>query len=87
MSVLYNDEYLAKLQNLAKEKAPEYKAGKPFPHIYLDNFLPEEAAEAALRDFPQPKQLAWNAFAGQNEKKLAFDQVEKLPDSIRDVLY
>src|SRR5580698_7939716 len=87
MSVLFNDEYLAKLQNLAKEKAAEYKAAKPFPHIYFDNFLPEEAAEAALRDFPQPKQLAWNAFAGQNEKKLAFDQVEKLPDSIRDVLY
>ena len=87
MSILFSDEYLAKLQQLAKEKAAEYKANKPFPHIYFDNFLPVEAAEAALRDFPQPKQLAWNAFAGQNEKKLAFDLVEKLPDSIRDVLY
>ncbi|WP_263355493.1 2OG-Fe(II) oxygenase [Acidicapsa acidisoli] len=87
MSVLFNDEYLAKLQGLAKEKAAEYKANKPFPHIYIDNFLPIEAAEAALRDFPQPKQLDWGAFSGQNEKKLAFDVAEKLPDSIRDVLY
>jgi Rps23 Pro-64 3,4-dihydroxylase Tpa1-like proline 4-hydroxylase len=87
MSVLFDAEYLAKLQLLAKDSAAEYKANKPFPHIYFDNFLPVEAAEAALRDFPQPKQLNWNAFAGQNEKKLAFDLAEKLPDSIRDVLY
>jgi Rps23 Pro-64 3,4-dihydroxylase Tpa1-like proline 4-hydroxylase len=87
MSVLFNEEYLAKLQQLAKDKAGEYADNKPFPHIYFDNFLPVEAAEAALLDFPKPKQLDWSSFAGKNEKKLAFDQVEKLPDSIRDVLY
>jgi Rps23 Pro-64 3,4-dihydroxylase Tpa1-like proline 4-hydroxylase len=84
---LLGEEYLHKLDTLAKEKAEEYKNNKPFPHIYIDNFLPAEAAEAALRDFPEPKQLAWSEFNSPNEKKLAFDVVERLPSSVRDVLY
>jgi 2OG-Fe(II) oxygenase superfamily len=87
MEVLFSDEYAKKLENLAKEKAEEYKNAKPFPHMYFDNFLPEEAAEAALNDFPQPKQLTWTEFDRPTERKLAFDVVEKLPPSIRTVLY
>jgi hypothetical protein len=37
-----------------KEKAEEYQEQQALPHIYFDNFLPPEAAEAALRDFPNP---------------------------------
>jgi Rps23 Pro-64 3,4-dihydroxylase Tpa1-like proline 4-hydroxylase len=45
-------------------------------------------AEAALRDFPEPKEVDWLAYKDVNQhKKLAFDAVEKLPASIRDVLY
>jgi Rps23 Pro-64 3,4-dihydroxylase Tpa1-like proline 4-hydroxylase len=87
MNELLSSEYLRKLENLAKEKAEEYKNNKPFSHIYFDNFLPTEAAEAALRDFPEPKQLAWSEFNSPTERKLAFDVVEKLPASVRDVLY
>jgi len=35
---------------LANERAEEYKSNKPFPHIYFDDFLPVEAAEAALKE-------------------------------------
>lgn len=87
MSELLNDGFLHKLEALAKEKSEEYKNNKPFPHIYFDNFLPVEAAEAALRDFPEPRQLTWSEFNNPNEKKLAFDVVEKLPASDRDILY
>lgn len=84
---LLSDAFLTRLEALAKENAQKYLSNKPFPHIYFDNFLPLEAAEAALREFPEPKQLAWSEFNTQNEKKLAFDVVEKLPASVRDVLY
>ena len=77
MKELLSDEFLHKLETLAEEKAEEYKNNKPFPHIYFDNFLPGEAAEAALRNFPGPKQLTWSEFNNPNEKKLAFDVVEK----------
>jgi hypothetical protein len=84
---LLSNEFLTKLEALAQENAERYLSNKPFPHIYFDNFLPLEAAEAALREFPEPRQLAWSEFNNQNEKKLAFDVVEKLPPPVRDVLY
>jgi Rps23 Pro-64 3,4-dihydroxylase Tpa1-like proline 4-hydroxylase len=88
MNALLSDEFAQKLEALAQAKAEEYKANQPYPHIYFDNFLPVEVAEAALRDFPEPKEVDWLAYRDVNQhKKLAFDAVEKLPPSIRDVLH
>jgi len=87
MKELLSEEFAGKLESLAKEKAEQYKNARPFPHIYFDDFLPVEAAEAALREFPEPRQLKWQSFENQNEVKLAFDAVEKLPAGDRDVLY
>ncbi len=88
MDALVGDSFAAKLEALGEAKAEEYKANTPYPHIYFDNFLPLEVAEAALRDFPEPKEAAWHSSIDVNQrKKLAFDDVEKLPSSIRDVLY
>jgi Rps23 Pro-64 3,4-dihydroxylase Tpa1-like proline 4-hydroxylase len=87
MKELLSPTFTDKLEVLAQQKAEEYKNNKPFPHIYFDDFLPEAAAEAALRDFPEPKQLRWNEFDNPNERKLAFDVVENLPPAARDVLY
>jgi hypothetical protein len=88
MSALLSDQFTQKLEALAQAKADEYKANQPYPHIYFDNFLPADVAEAALRDFPEPKEVDWLAYKDVNQhKKLAFGAVEKLPPSIRDVLY
>lgn len=87
LNELLSDQFLRKLETLAQTKIEEYNNNKPFPHIYFDNFLPLEVAEAALRNFPEPKQLTWSEFNNTNEKKLAFDVVERLPSAVRDVLY
>ena len=87
MQELFSEKFSKKLEALAQEKAEQYKNAKPFPHIYFDDFLPLEAAEEALKDFPEPKQLTWTEFDKPTERKLAFDEVEKLPPSVRDVLY
>jgi hypothetical protein len=84
---LFSEAFSKKLESLAKENAETYRKGKPFSHIYFDDFLPVVAAEAALRDFPEPKQLDWAEFNRPKERKLAFDAVEKLPRSVREVLY
>ena len=79
LNELLGDPYVAKLEALASARAEEYKANTPYPHIYFDNFLPIDVAEAALRDFPEPKEAAWHAYTDVNQhKKLAFDAVEKL---------
>ncbi len=87
MQELLSDEFATRLLSLARENAEKYATASPFPHIYFDNFLPLPIVEAALRDFPEPKQAKWNEFDGPNEKKLAFDKVERLPGTVRDVLY
>ncbi len=88
IDALLSDAFAGKLEILAQAKAEEYRANTPYPHIYFDDFLPLEAAEAALRQFPKPNQAEWHAFTDLNQRrKLAFDGVEKLPASIRDVLY
>ena len=57
MQELLSDEFASKLLSLAKANAERYAAAKPFAHIYFDDFLPTKAAEAALRDFPEPRQV------------------------------
>lgn len=84
---LFSESYSQKLETLAKENAEKYKQNKPFPHIYFDGFLPAGAAEAALRDFPEPRQIQWDEFNRPKERKLAFDEVEKLPRGVREVLH
>jgi 2OG-Fe(II) oxygenase superfamily len=87
MQELLSDEFASELLRLAKANAERYAGGRPFPHIYFDDFLPIQAAEAALRDFPEPRQVKWSEFDSPQEKKLAFDVVERLPAGVRDVLY
>jgi hypothetical protein len=84
---LFSEAFIHKLECLGKERAQEYGSNQPFPHIYFDDFLPVKAAEAALRDFPEPKQLTWTEFDRPTERKLAFASVEKLPASIRAVMF
>jgi Rps23 Pro-64 3,4-dihydroxylase Tpa1-like proline 4-hydroxylase len=87
MSELLQDSFLTKLETLGRDKAEEYQTNQPFPSIYLDNFLPLGPVEAALKDFPEPKRLDWQKFSDPNQKKLAFDIVERLPPSCREILY
>jgi hypothetical protein len=87
MQELLSDEFASRLLRVARENSAGYAAAKPFPHIYFDDFLPREAAEAALRDFPEPRQAKWSEFDTPQEKKMAFDIVERLPVSVRSVLY
>lgn len=88
LTTLLGDAFTQKLETLAQESAARYQANAPFPHIFFDDFLPLEVAEAALRDFPEPQEVPWHAQKDVNQKKkLAFDAVERLPEPIRDVMY
>ena len=68
MEELYSEEFRKKLESLAEDRAAEYLKNKPFPHIFFDDFLPLEVAEAALQDFPEPKQLTWSEFDNRQER-------------------
>jgi len=85
--VLFNFETEKRLEQLGEEKSFEYQTADPFPHIIIDNFLPVEPLESALRDFPTPRGMRWIDYDGEHERKLEYNSAEHLPISLRSVLY
>ena len=87
MDALFSERYAERLETLARKNSQLYKNGTPFPHIYFDDFLPVDVAEAALNDFPEPNQLNWTEFNEPTQRKLAYNAIEKMSPSVRNVLY
>jgi 2-oxoglutarate-Fe(II)-dependent oxygenase superfamily protein len=59
------------LGTLAERHREAYAAGNPYPHIVMDDFLPEEVLDEVLTEFPDPRGADWFAFESPNERKLA----------------
>jgi Rps23 Pro-64 3,4-dihydroxylase Tpa1-like proline 4-hydroxylase len=56
---------------LAERHRESYASGTPYPHIVMDDFLPEEVLDEILTEFPDPRGADWFAFDSPNERKLA----------------
>src|SRR5215470_10806383 len=87
MEALLNKSVVDHLDRIAETMASQYRSAEPFPHIVIDDFLPAEVLERAVREFPAPYQLKWLKYDADHERKLAFPVVEELPRSLRDILY
>jgi 2OG-Fe(II) oxygenase superfamily len=48
---LFDDPHYARI---SLDNASAYQANEPFPHICIDNFLPEDIAQCLYQDFPFP---------------------------------
>src|SRR5262245_58356252 len=88
MDALFNEQVAGRLQQLAEANAEKYRNNDPFPHIVIDDFLPESIVEGVLENFPQPKsKIDWVRFDNEEEKKLAFPTADKMPQPVRDLLF
>jgi Rps23 Pro-64 3,4-dihydroxylase Tpa1-like proline 4-hydroxylase len=87
MDELLSEAVAERLRRLATENAVAYRTARPFPHIVIDNLLPAELLDRAVRAFPGPQDLKWIEYDRDHERKLAFPAAEKLPTVLRDVLY
>lgn len=58
------------LDELATKYHEQYINANPYPHIVIDNFLPESSLEKILEEFPSPKEKSWRRFEKSTEKKL-----------------
>ncbi len=79
----------AKLLACATEYASAYQANEPFPHVVIDNFLPDDVAEKILGEFPTPESDTWQQkFEEPNTQhlKLACEDDTRIPDFTRHVL-
>ena len=70
------------LTNLKKH----YSSADPFPHIVIDNFLPDYVLDQVLLHFPDSKNPNWFQFNNTNELKLATRSEAYMPQYIRHVL-
>lgn len=85
--ILFRPETERRIFRLAEEKAIEYQTAEPFPHIVIDDFLPVEPLENALKDFPNPREIRWKGYDGEHERKFEYNSAERLENSLRSVLY
>ena len=75
------------LNELATKHCEAYAQAKPFPHIVMDNFLPESILDEILAEFPKPGDIDWKKFNKPAEKKLASTSELQMGKAIRFLLY
>jgi len=81
--MIFNEPHLLELAESNKEA---YQQAAPFPHIVLDSIANSQALEKVLEEFPDPDRFEFYKYDNPLEKKLAMDQLSKLPRSISEVL-
>ena len=76
-----------RLEILAEKHRQDYATGDPFPHVVMDQFLPEEAIERIRREIPSPNDIRWIEFDDARGKKLASQAEMQLGEATRFLLY
>ena len=61
----------ARLTELAEAGRADYASARPFPHVVMDDFLPEAVLDDVLAEFPRARDADWLSFDSALERKLA----------------
>ena len=75
------------LNQLAEQYHQDYIQAQPYPHIVIDNFLPESVLDNILEEFPKPGDIKWKKFNADTEKKLASTSELQMGEATRFLLY
>ena len=76
-----------KYSQLARQLSEPCRSAVPFPHVVIDDFLPEDCAELLLSEFPRPDQIRWREYKNAKELKLASEQETFFGPFTRRLLY
>jgi len=57
------------LQPLIEKFKPLYNSADPFPHVVIDNFLPEWVIDKVLEEYPLAGAIPWSQFNAPTENK------------------
>lgn len=74
-----------KLERLAGELAGEFAAAGPYPHVVIDDFLPQDVADGLVAEFEQSHH-EWKHYHHYNERKMALTELEAMPERTRSVV-
>src|SRR5437870_4553620 len=75
------------LQDLAAKHHGAYSQASPFPHVVIDNFLPEPVLDDVLAEFPTAGAIDWQRLEHAGERKLANRDEQYMGDHTRLLLY
>lgn len=64
-----------------------FRTAEPYPHIVLDGFLPAARAARAADAFPALADLPWYLYDNAFEKKLAYNDVTRMPQVLADLMW
>ena len=73
------------LRPMAERLHPDFVSADPFPHVVIDNFLPDETIRQVIDSFPAPSP-AWQHFDDPNQRKFALRDEEAMPPPIQSVI-
>lgn len=62
---------LARLEQDITNLQASYQSASPYPHIVLDDFLSEDAAQQAIREFAAVDTQRWSSYVHVNERKFS----------------
>ena len=71
-----------RLKEIAESQRESFANANPYPHVVIDDFLPERVAEDVLAEFPLVEEH-WKYYSHYNERKLALTDLDKMPPSTR----
>lgn len=77
-SFYFDLEYL---EALASQYRESFKKGVPFPHVVIDNFLPENILNVLINEFPAPDQIEWTVWGPGLTKQTHNKYIEKIGTS------
>jgi len=86
---MIHDPFLSdpqRYEKLLNENVEAYSREEPFPHCFMDDFLPIELANEIHGMFPSPDGADWHKFSDPTGLKLATKDIDQLNTELRNIL-
>jgi hypothetical protein len=75
------------LMSLCERYGQSFRTATPFPHVVLDDFLPDALVDQVLSEFPRSRRADWTTYDNENEVKLAVEDETRFGPSTRHLLH
>lgn len=72
--------------SLAQSQNTAYTNAQAFPHVHIDDFVPEELCDLLLKEFPDPRDACWTSFNDPTGIKLASSRVTMMGLTTQQIL-
>ncbi len=74
-----DDRWLGAIHDRLSAASVTMLSAEPYPHVVIDDFLPEHYAAACARAFPTPDSQDWIHYSHYNSAKWGLTDITKIP--------